>query len=121
MNLIAVVLDFGKIGRRSNFDADGLGEHLLAREHYGVLDGGVEIALHHLGRMRARGFEEVGEDAIDLIDFEAHVFHHFAGGAGGREIATDDFDDAGDPGERIANFVSKARRQFAERGEVLGP
>ena len=37
-----------------------------------------------------------------------------------RQIATDDFDDAGDSGKRIANLVGQACGQFAERCQVLG-
>ena len=93
---------------------------LLAREHHGVLDGGVEIASHHPRRMGPRGFEKIGKDAVDLVDFESHIFHHGTGGAGRGQIATDDFDDAGDTCERVANLVSQSGCQFAERGQVLG-
>ena len=82
VNLIAIVLDFGQIGRLLGFDLDGLGEHLLAREHHGVFDGGVEVAAADLRRMGARGFEKIGEDAVDLNDLEANIFDYGAGGAG---------------------------------------
>ena len=119
VNLVAVVFDFGQVGSLVEFDLDGVAEDLLAREHDGVFDGGVEIAAHHPRRMRAGGFEQVGKDAIDLVDFETHVLDHGAGGAGRGQIATDDFDDAGDSGERVANLVSQSGCQFAERGQVL--
>ncbi len=120
MNLVAVVFDFAEAGSLLEFDLDGTAEDLLAGQHDGVFDGGVEIAAHHLGRMGAGGFKKVGKNAIDLVDFETNILDHGASGAGLRKIATDDVDDAGDSGEGIANFVSQTGCQFAERGQVFG-
>ncbi len=53
-------------------------------------------------------------------DFQANIFHDGAGRTGRGQIAADDLDDAGDSGERIANLVSQAGGQFAERRQVLG-
>lgn len=72
------------------------------------------------GGMRARGLEEIGKDAVDLINLKTNVFDHFPGRAGGRQIATNDVDNSGNSGERVANFMSKSRSQLAERGQVLG-
>jgi hypothetical protein len=98
----------------------GFGEHLLARQHHGVFHGGVEVAAANLRRVRPRGFQKIGQDAIDLHDFQANIFHYRARRAGRGQIAADDFDDAGDSGQRVANLVGQARGQFAERRQVLG-
>src|ERR1700691_2083162 len=98
MNLIAVVFDIGQVGILLQFDFDGTGEHLLAREHDGMLDRGVEIAAANFGVTGARGLEEIGEGAADAADFEADIFYYGAGRAGGGGIAADDFGDSGDSG-----------------------
>jgi len=120
MDLITVVLDIRQIEVFIEFDLDGLGEDLLAGEHDGVFDGGVQVAAHHHGWVGAGGFKQVSKDAVDLIDFEVDVFDHFACGAGGGQIAADDFDDTGDTGEGVSDFVSEAGGQFAEGGQVFG-
>src|SRR5579863_9755715 len=85
VNLVAVVFDFAETGILFELDLDGLGEDLLTRQHHGMFDGCVEIAAHHLWRMGASGLEKISENAIDLVDFEANVLDHRAGGAGCRQ------------------------------------
>ena len=70
--------------------------------------------------MRTGGFEQVGEDAVDLVDLDAHVLDHRAGRARLGQIAANDLDDAGDACERVANLVSQPGRQLAKRGQMLG-
>ena len=65
-------------------------------------------------------FKKIGKNAIDLIDFHAHVFHHLARGTGRGQIAADDFDHAGDPGQGVANFVCQPGGQLPQCGQVLG-
>ena len=120
MNLIAVVLDFGQIGRLLQFDLDWSGEHLLASQHHGVFNGRVEVAPANIGAARPRRFQKVGQGAADARDFQANIFHDGARRTGCRQIAADDFDDAGDSGERVANLVGQACGQLAERCQVLG-
>ena len=120
VNLIAVVFDFRQIGRFLQLDLDGLGHHLLAGQHDRVFDRGIEIAAAHLRRMGPRRFQQIGHDAVDLRDFLADVFDDGARRAGRGQIAADDFDDAGDSGQRIANLVGQAGGQLAERGQVFG-
>ncbi len=55
-----------------------------------------------------------------LSDFLADIFHHRARRAGRGQVAADDFDDAGDPGQGIANLVSQPGGQLAQGGQVLG-
>ena len=70
--------------------------------------------------MRPGRFQKIGYDAIDARDFLANVFHDGSRRAGRRQIAADDFDDAGDSGEWIANLVGQARGQLAERCQMFG-
>ena len=51
---------------------------------------------------------------------QANIFHHRNRRTGRRQIAADDFDDARDSGKRVANLVSQACRQLAERRQVFG-
>ena len=101
-------------------DLDSFRHGLLAAEHDGVFHRGVQIALSDLRRMRTRRLQQVGDDVIDAGDLLAHVLDYGPRWAGRRQIAADDFDDAGNPGERIANFVRQSSRHFAQRREVLG-
>lgn len=98
VNLIAIVFDFGQIGRVLEFDRDRLGEDLLARQHHGVFRGRVEVAAANLRRVRTRRFEQIGQDAVDLRDLEANIFDYRSRRAGRGQIAADDFHDTGDAG-----------------------
>jgi hypothetical protein len=53
-------------------------------------------------------------------DFLANVFDHGARGTARGQIAPNDFDDAGDSGQRIADFVGESCGHFAESGQVFG-
>src|ERR1700722_12471059 len=70
--------------------------------------------------MRAGSFQKIRDNAVDLRDFKTNIFDDRAGGARRGQIATDNFDHSRDASQRIANFVSQARRQFPESGEVFG-
>ena len=83
--------------------------------------GGCAQVLHlKLRRLGARSLQQIGQDAVDLHCFFFGVFDDRAGRAVGRQVAADDFDDAGNSGQRIADFVRQAGRQFAQGCEVFG-
>src|SRR5581483_1027893 len=64
--------------------------------------------------------QQVGNDAVDLRDFQANIFDDPAGRAGLRQVAANDVDYAGDSGKRIADFVGESGGEFAEGGEMFG-
>lgn len=63
--------------------------------------------------MRARRLQQIGNDVIDAGDFLANVFDYGPGWAGRGKIAADDLDHAGDPGQRVTNFMGQACGDFA--------
>ena len=71
-------------------------------------------------RVWPRGFQKIGQNAVDLRDFQANILHHRPRRTGRRQIATDDFDDSGDARERVANLVGQAGGHLAEGRQVLG-
>ena len=70
--------------------------------------------------MRPRGLQQIGNDVIDAGDFLANIFDYRARGAGRRQIAANDFDDAGNPRQWVADFVGQAGGHLAESGKVFG-
>ncbi len=78
------------------------------------------IANAELRRLGTRGLQQLGEDAVDLQRLFLGVFDDRTCRAVGRQIAADDFDDAGDPRQRVADFVRQSGGQFAQGGEVFG-
>ena len=57
---------------------------------------------------------------IDAGDFLANIFDHGACRARSRQIAANDLDDAGNPGQGIANLVGQASGHLSQGGKVLG-
>jgi hypothetical protein len=51
VHLIAIMLHVREARTLHELDLDGLGQNLLTRQHDRVLDGDVQIAGPHLGRM----------------------------------------------------------------------
>ena len=70
--------------------------------------------------MRPRGLQQVGDDVVDAGNLLANVFDHRARGAGCGQVAANDFDDAGNSRQRIANFVGQSSGQLSESGKMLG-
>src|ERR1700722_6809431 len=91
VDLIAVMLDFRQIRCLLQFDFDWSGEHLLASQHYGVFDGCVEITPANFRPARAGCFQEISESAADSCDFQANIFYHGTGRAGGGQITSHNF------------------------------
>src|SRR5581483_5333431 len=120
MDLITVVLDLRQVRVVLPNDFNWFRERLLPGEHDGVLDGDVQVATANLGRMRACGLEQVADDVVDLRNFLANVLNHLTGRTGGRKVARGNLDNAGNPGQRITNFVGKAGGEFAERRQMFG-
>ena len=85
-----------------------------------MFHGRVEIAAANLRVPRTRGLQKIGQSAADAADFQPDILHHRPCRAGGGQIATDDLDDAGNSGQRIANLVGQPGGQLAESGEVFG-
>jgi len=107
------------MGGLLQFDLDWPGEHLLASQHDGVFHGDVEVAEANLRMAGARGFQKIGQGATDAANFQTNIFHDSTRGTGCRQIATDNLDDSGDSGERVANLVGQAGGQLAKRGQVF--
>jgi len=84
-----------------------------------MLDRRVQIAAPNLGRMRPCRLQQVGDDVIDLRNFLPNVFHDRTRRAGRRQVSADNLDDAGDPRQRVANFMRQPGRQFSQRGQML--
>ncbi len=85
-----------------------------------MLDGGGKVFDLELRRLGAGDLQQLGEDAVDLQGFLFGVFDDGAGGAVGRQIAADDFNDAGNSRQRVADFMRQSGGQLAQRGKVLG-
>src|SRR5579884_813144 len=120
MYLAGIVVDERQVIAGDEFDLNGFRQHLLAGEHDGVLGGVVQIGVTDFGRLGAGALEQVGDDAVDLQDLVLDFLHDLARRAGGGQIAPDDFNDPGDAGQRVADFVSESGGEFAHGSEVLG-
>ena len=118
VDLIAVVFHFRQpIGSFFSSILIGLESSLLARQHDRVLHRGIQVARSIPGVRRARRLQQIGKDVVDLRDFQANIFHDGARRTAAGQVASNDFDDAGNAGQRIANFMRQPGGEFAEGGQ----
>ena len=93
---------------------------MLASQHYGVFHSRVEVAPANFRPARPRGFQKIGQGATNARDLQPNIFHNCPRWTGRRQISPYDFDDPCDAGQRVANLVSQAGGQLAERRQMLG-
>ena len=93
----------------------------MPREAHCMLHGGVQVGELILRWTWTRGFQQIGNDAVDPQYLFLNVLHYVAGRAGGRQISPDNLHDASYAGQRIANFVCQSGSQFSQGRHVFGP
>src|SRR5579863_3372359 len=115
-----VMCDRRKRRVRGEYDFHLPRANLLLGEHDGLLDRDIQVSGVKCGRPRARVGEQIVQDVLDVKDFVLDVGENGAAGAFSGEFLAHDVDNAGDAGERIANFMGESGGEFAEGGQVLG-
>ena len=115
-----VVLDEREREVRLEENLDRFGQHLLASQHDGLLDGGVDVRSVEGRRAGTSVGKQVVQDGLDVQDLTVDVAEYGAAGAVRGQVLTHDVDDSGNSGEGIADFVGQAGGELAEGGKMLG-
>src|SRR5207302_10137084 len=84
-----------------------------------MFDSCIQIAWPDLQRARARGLQQIGNNAVNASDLLPYVLDYATGRTCGRKIAPDDFDDSRNASQGISYLVRQACRQLSQGGQVL--
>ena len=107
----------GRIWREQ--DLHRLVADLLARQHYRLLNRGVQIAGEENWRPGPGVEEQVVQNVLDMPDLLLDVSHNRAAGAIGGQVFAHHVHNPRNSGQRVANLVRQACGELAECRQVF--
>ena len=73
-----------------------------------MFDRGIQVSRAKQRQVRMYHLQQVGKNPVNPSDLQMNILDHQTRRAGDRQVAANDFDDAGNTCERITDFVSES-------------